>query len=207
VAIVGGPLAFALGGVLSPSIHETGKVTIDANIAANAAGNAVHLAAFFVASFLLPIGAAGLAYLAYTRAPWTATIGGLLGVAGWLPFSALTALDDLGYAMAQPPTSATNAELLDRFSTDAAMNSYLIIYIVCHLVAYVLLGIALHRARVVPAWASWTLIASTPVTIGAFVLPGRPLFLGNIALIMLLLGSFSAARKMLTTDGLSGRHA
>ncbi|MHA7170209.1 hypothetical protein ACX801_18840 [Arthrobacter bambusae] len=41
--------------------------------------------------------------MASTSASWLATIGGLLGVVGWLPFSALAALDDLASAMAQVP--------------------------------------------------------------------------------------------------------
>jgi hypothetical protein len=88
VAIVGGPLAFVLGGVLAPSIHDTGQSSIAANAAANPIANAVHLAAFVLASYLLPIGAVGLARLAYRRTPWLAAIGGLLAVVGWLPFSA-----------------------------------------------------------------------------------------------------------------------
>jgi hypothetical protein len=74
----------------------------------------------------------------------------LLAVVGWLPFSALAALDDLTSTMAQLPDSGSYAGLLDRFSTDAVMSTYLIVYIVGHLVAYVLLGIALLRARVIP---------------------------------------------------------
>lgn len=105
VAIVGGPLGFLLGGLLAPAVHNSGRSTIAANAAANPVINATHLAAFAVASFLLPIGAAGLAYLAYRRTPWLPTIGGLLGVAGWLPFAALTALDGLAATMPNCPTA------------------------------------------------------------------------------------------------------
>jgi len=52
------------------------------------------------------------------RTPWLATIGGLLAVVGWLPLSALTALDDLTNAIAHLPGSAASAQLWDRFSTD-----------------------------------------------------------------------------------------
>src|SRR6266404_4922973 len=55
VAIVGGPLAFLVGGVLAPSLHATGQASIAANAAADLATNAVHLAAFVLASYLLPI--------------------------------------------------------------------------------------------------------------------------------------------------------
>jgi hypothetical protein len=198
VAIVGGPLAFALGGVLAPSIHNTGQASIAANAAANPTTNAAHLAAFVLASYLLPIGAVGLAYLAYPRTPSLATIGGLLAVVGWLPFSALAALDDLTATMAHLPNSGSYAQLWDRFSTDAVMGTYLIVYIAGHLVAYVLLGVALRRARVLPGWAAWAMIASSPLTIAAFVLPGSPRATGGVALGLLVAGSLPAARAMAT---------
>jgi hypothetical protein len=168
VAIVGGPLAYVVGGVL--------------------------------ASFLLPIGAVGLAQLAYPGAPWLATIGGLLAVVGWLPFSALAALDDLASTMAQLPNGASYAGLLDRFSTDAVMSSYLLIYVVGHLVAYVLLGIALRRGRVIPRWAAGSMIASSPLTVTAFVVPGSPRAVGGVALALLVLGSLPAARHILSAE-------
>jgi hypothetical protein len=204
VAIVGGPLAYALGGVMAPSIHDTGLASIAANAAANPTANAVHLAAFVLASFLLPIGAVGLAQLAYSRTPWLATIGALLAVVGWLPFSALAALDDLTSTMAQLPDSGSYAGLLDRFSTDAVMSTYLIVYIVGHLVAYVLLGIALLRARVIPRWAAWSMIVSSPLTIAAFVLPGSPRAIGGVALTLLVLGSLPAARQALGREASGG---
>src|SRR6266545_3676520 len=183
-----------LGGALAPSIHDTGQASIAANAAANPTTNAAHLAAFVLASFLLPIGAIGLARLAYPRTPWLATIGGLLAVVGWLPFSALAALDDLTSAMAQLPNSGSYAELLDRFSTDAVMGTHLLVYVIGHLVAYVLLGAALLRGRVIPRWAAWSMIASSPLTIAAFALPGSPRATGAVAFTLLLLGSLPAAR-------------
>jgi hypothetical protein len=197
VAIAGGPLGYLVGGVLSPSIHDSGHSSIVASATANPITNAVHVAAFVLASFLLPIGAVGLARLAYVRTPWLATIGGLLAVVGWLPFSALTALDDLINVMAQLADRGSFAELLDRFSTDAVMSTYLMVYIVGHLVAYVLLGIALRRAQGIPQWAAWSMIASSPLTIAAFALPGSPRVIGSSALILLVLGSLPAARRTL----------
>jgi hypothetical protein len=204
VAIVGGPLGVAVGGTLAPAIHGSGAQTIAANAAADAARNGGHLVAFFVASFLLPLGAFGLALLAYRRTPWLATIGGLLGVVGWIPYAALTALDDLARVMAQQPDGAAYGPVLDRFTVDPTMNTYLLIYVVCHLVAYVLFGIALRRARVLPLWAACAMVASSPATILAFALPGRvggsggtvALVTGLVALLLLAVGSAPAAWAM-----------
>lgn len=197
IGIVGGPLAFVIGGVLAPALHDTGSSSIAANAAANPTTNAVHLAAFVAASYLLPIGALGLAWLAYRRTPWLATIGGLLAVIGWLPFSALTALDDLTSLMADLPDSGSYAHLLDRFSTDTVMGSYLLVYVIFHLVAYVLLGVALGRGRVIPRWAAWAIVASSPLTIAAFAAPWSPRATGTVAIALLVAGSLPAARAAL----------
>lgn len=204
VAIVGGPLGALVGGVLAPAIHGSAAQTIAANAATNPVRNDAHVVAFFVASYLLPLGAAGLAQLAYRRTPWLATIAGLLGVLGWIPYAALTALDDLARVMAGQPGGAAYGTLLDRFTLDPTMNAYLLIYIVCHLVAYVLFGIALRRARVLPPWAAWAMVASSPATILAFALPGSVggsggtlgLVIGFVALLLLVVGSLPAARAM-----------
>lgn len=203
IAIVGGPLTFLIGGVLAPAVHRSGQATISANMVANPVTNALHLAAFTVASFLLPIGGAGLGVLTYRDSRWLGTIGGGLAVVGWLPLSALTALDDLANIMAATPDSAS-ADLLDRFTTDAVMTSYLIIYIVAHLIAYVLLGLALWRARIVPWWAGWSMITSSPMTVLAFALPGETgrvgITIGALALALLTVGSIPAGQAMLVQD-------
>jgi hypothetical protein len=77
------------------------------------------------------------------------------------------------------------------------MGSYLIVYVVGHLVAYVLLGAALLRGRVIPRWAAWSMIASSPLTILAFALPGSPRATGAVALSLLVLGSLPAVRATL----------
>lgn len=113
----------------------------------------------------------GLAYQAREAAPWLATLGGLIGVLGWLPLSALTAQDDLTRTIATMPAGANYVDLWQRFTTDPVINTYLVLYAAGHLVAYVLLGLALRRARVVPAWSAWLMIASSPVTVVGFAVP------------------------------------
>lgn len=201
VAVVGGPLCYLVGGALSPAVHTTGAATIAANATVDGVSNGVHLIAFVLGSYLLPISIVALAWLIAPNAPRLATAGGIIGVLGWLPFSALTALDALAAIMAQGDRSATDPGLYDRFAYGAVMNSYLLVYIVCHLVAYVLLGIGLRRARAIPAWASWAVVASSPVLVAAFVLPGQlsaAAFAGAIGSVaLLLIGSVPAASALL----------
>jgi hypothetical protein len=192
VAAVGGPLGYLVGGALSPSIHQPAADSITAAATANPATNTVHMVAFVIASYLLAPGGIALAWLAYPRRPWLASTGGLLALAGWLPFSALTALDDLTNAM---DGQQAFADLLDRFSTSPVMTSYLLVYVIGHLLAYVLLGIALIGR--IPRWAAWSLIASSPLTIAAFLVPtSARQAVGVAALSLLVLGSLPAARAI-----------
>jgi hypothetical protein len=204
LAIVVGPLGYLIGGVLEPAAHVDGRATIAANATANPATNAAHMIAFVIASFLLPVGVAALAYLARRRSPWLAVIGGILGVLGWLPFSALTALDQLAIDMTRAPDSGSFAGLWDLFAFGAVMNGYLLIYIIGHLVAYVLLGIALHRSAVIPGWAATAMIASSPLMIAAFVLPGglEPVGISIAAasVVLLIIGSVPAAHALLASE-------
>ncbi|MCH6471979.1 hypothetical protein [Sinomonas terrae] len=197
MSVVAGPVAFAVGGLLEPAVHANGEATIAGNAAEPALGNVLHLVGFVAASFLLPVSVVGLAVLAYPKRPWGSVIGGLLGVFGWLPLAALTALEDLGYAMALRPERMTYASLYDAFSSDAVMSVFLVVYIVGHLAAYVVLGIVLMRARAVPRWAGWALILSTPVTLATFVVPGKPLVFGDVALVLIVVGSLPAARALI----------
>jgi hypothetical protein len=195
VSIVGGPLGYLIGGALSPAINGTSHDSIVAS-AASHAPNTVHMLAFVLASYLLPIGVLGLAYLAYPATPRLAAIGGIIGMVGWLPFSALTALDDATNAMAHMPDPTSYGPLRDRFMASPVMLGYLLVYIVAHLVAYVLLGIALRRGRIIPRWAAWSMIVSSPLTVLAFALPASPRLIGAIALSLLVLGSIPAARRI-----------
>jgi hypothetical protein len=190
--IVGGPLGYLVGGALSPSIHATASSSIAAAAAANPAANTIHLIAFVVASYLLPIGAAALGLLAFPHHPRLAVVGATVGVLGWAPFSALTALDDLVNAI---QGNLGNADLLDRFSTDWVMTSYLVVYVIGHLAAYILLGLAVRG--VIRPWASWLLILSSPLTVAAFIVPFGRLYIGSAALTLLVLGSLPAARAVL----------
>jgi len=164
------PLILIPGTIFNPAIGGIGNgaANIAANAAANPLTNQLHVATYVLETFLLPLSVLGLAGLAIRRSPWLATIGGGLGLLGWLPWSALTAQDDLTFQMAQMGSSSQFVELWNRFTTDETMMVFLLVYVICHLVAYVVLGLALHRAGVVPTWAAWTLALTSPLTVASF---------------------------------------
>jgi hypothetical protein len=189
------PVTLTLYATLAPFLRGNGSTAIAANLAANPLTNQLHLVFGVATGFLLPIGSLGMAVLTYKRAPWLATLGGILGLVGWLPWSPLMALEALTYDMAQMGGGPQFAALWDRFNADAVMTFYLLFYIVCHLISVVLLGLALWRAQVVPAWSAWALVLTSPLTIIAF--PTRSSIVFDLVYVLFLLGSLPAAYAML----------
>jgi hypothetical protein len=77
--------------------------------------------------------------------------------------------------------------LWERFNADATMTVFLVVYIAAHLAAYVVLAIGLHRARLIPAWAAWTLGSSTPLMLAFFATRQRNEMLGFAFEVMFML--------------------
>jgi len=48
------------------------------------------------------------------------------------------------------------------------MGALTVVYVLGHLAAFVVLAVALGRARLIPAWAAWALTLTSPVTVVAF---------------------------------------
>lgn len=183
-AILLAPIAFALGALFEPAQHITdGAAAIAVNAAADPFTNGLHIAGFVLDAFLLPISVVGMARLAMAGSPWLATIGGALGMLGWAPFAALAAQDDLTLQMARLGSSELLGTLWEQFNNDATMTLFLVVYIVGHLLAYVVLAIALRRARCIPAWSAWLLASTTPLTLAFFATRLRNEVLGSAFLV------------------------
>jgi hypothetical protein len=158
------------GTLLNPAVGGigAGAKNIVANAAADPTTNQLHIAIYVLETFLLPLGILGLAGLTLRRSPWLATVGGGLGLIGWLPWSALAAQDDLTFRTAQMGGDPLLVDLWNRFTTDWAMGSLTLIYVFAHLSAFVILGVALGRSRLIPTWAAWALALTSPLTLIAF---------------------------------------
>ncbi len=188
------PIFLLLGTLLNPAVGgiAAGAANIAANATADPTTNQLHLAFYAVETFLLPVSVLALAGLVLDRSPWLATIGGGLGLVGWLPWAALVAQDDLTFQMAQTGGSPQFVDLWNRFTTDVTMGPFTLIYVICHLIAYVLLGIALGRTGVIPTWAAWALALTSPITVIAF--PTHVHELLYVVSILMLVGSIPAAQ-------------
>lgn len=200
--IAGAPLTFLGYLICSPLLRGNGEAMLAANQAADPMMNQLHLVFGVATGFLLPVSFLAMAVLTARRTPWLATIGGILGLLGWLPWAPLMALEAATYDMAQMGGGAQFAALWDRFNGDGVMTFYLLFYVICHLVSAVLLGIAMNRARVIPAWSGWALILSSPVTIAAFPLHSLALF--YFVCVLLIAGSIPAGVAMLRSGPVAG---
>jgi hypothetical protein len=196
VAAVLAPVLLVPGTLFNPAVGGVGAGA--ANIAANGTAdqftNQIHIAIYVLETFLLPLGMLGFATLALPRSPWLATIGGGLGLFGWLPWSALAAQDDLTFRMAQLGGTPEFVTLWNRFTTDWAMGTLTLVYVIGHLVAFVVLAIALRRAEAIPSWAAWALALTSPVTVIAF--PSHEQRLLYVVAALWIVGSLPAARAL-----------
>jgi len=184
--------------ILNPTAlgaRSSGKIALAVNTAANTTANQVHLVLGIVLSFLLPFAFLGMAWLSLRRAPWLATIAGLLSLLGWIPWSALIGQEGLTYTMVQMGGGTQFALLWERFNGDFVIITYLLIYIIGHLLSTVLLAFALGRTRLISAWAAWAFALSSPLQVVAFVLH-MALFI-YIAFLLWFLASIPAALALL----------
>ena len=146
-------------------LNSTTAAPIVTSIMAGPTGNTLHFIGAIAASFFLPLGYLGMSLLGMRRAPWLATISAALSLVGWIPWSALIGIDDLAYDIAQVGSTPQLAALWTHFNSDPVMLTYLLIYVIGHLLSAVLIGIMLGRLRLVPAWAAWAFALTSPLTI------------------------------------------
>ena len=196
--IVLAPLVLLFYAILNPTAlgaHYSGQKALAVNLAANPTANQVHLVLGIVLSFLLPLAFLGMAWLSLSRAPWLAIIAGLLSLLGWIPWFALIGQEGLTYTMAQMGGGTQFAILWERYNGDFVITTYLLIYIIGHLVSMVLLAFALGRTHLIPVWAAWAFGIASPLQIVAFVTHMFVVIL--IVCLLWFIGSIPAALALL----------
>src|SRR5260370_21895454 len=137
--------------------------------------------------------------LAMPRTPWLATIGGLLSLVGFLGYALIVMWQlELSYHSTLLGGGKLLATLYDQLNTDPVQMVLLLAFIIGHLFGPMLLGIALVRAKLVPAWVMWILIIRVPLQAIGFKLhigltmeiyTYALLFLANIPIPLALLTS------------------
>ncbi len=145
-----------------------GRLPLLASAAAGSAGNTLHFIGGIAASFFLPLGYLGMSLLGMRRAPGFATLCAALSLVGWIPWAALMGPDALAFDINQMGSTPQLTALWAQFNGGAVMTTFLLIYIVGHLLSTVLIGVLLGRLRIVPVWAAWTFALTSPLTIILF---------------------------------------
>jgi hypothetical protein len=105
-----------------------------------------------------------MSLLGMRRAPGLATLSAALSMVGWIPWSALIAIDDMAYDIGQLASTPELNALWLRFNGDPVMATYLLIYVVAHLLSALCIGIMLARLQLVPGWAAWAFALTSPLT-------------------------------------------
>jgi hypothetical protein len=96
-----------------------------------------------------------IAWLAGARSSWLAAIGtGLTFATALGAVAYLLALDPLLYAAAQQPQRGPAADLVAGYLGTGLVTGAAIAYLAGHVVGFILLAVAVARARTVPVWAA-----------------------------------------------------
>src|SRR5437660_393380 len=116
-----------------------------------------------------------------------------------MPCAALFSLDDLAYNIDQGGSTPQLAALWTHFNGDAVMTTFLLIYIIGHLLSAVLIGFTLGRLHLVPAWAAWAFALTSPLTILLFPVH-MPIVFQDVLIYLIcalwILGAIPAALAM-----------
>jgi hypothetical protein len=150
-----------------------------------------------VTPFVYPLSYLGLGLLAMKRSPWLATLGIALGWLGSIPWGLFSAQMATLNAMAQIGPIPVYINLETRFYSTWMILGFAIGWVIGHQVAYVLLGSALARARIIPLWAAVVLIISGPI-MGIIAYGANLGLLQILGYALVFIGSVPAAIAMLT---------
>jgi hypothetical protein len=186
------------------SWQGNGRAPLIASAMAGPTGNTLHLIGAVAASFFLPLGYFGMSLLGMRRAPRLATISAALSLVGWIPWAALISLDDLAYDIDRAGGTPQLATLWTHFNGDAVMTTFLLIYIIGHLLSAVLIGIMLGRLRLIPSWAAWAFALTSPLTV-IIILVHIVVFQGvlkYLICVLWIIGALPAALAMLKNKDL-----
>ncbi len=197
VCIAIAPLVILLGFALDPELGT--PLQGAATIAAWKADNPLLIQWFLffnvVTPYVYPVSIFALGLLAMKRSPWLATIGILIGLAGALPFAVFVAQESFAYELIHVPNSLALAPLLQGLNNEWPVFFLHLTWVLGHLLGWLILGIALWRARVIPFWAACFFVLNVPLTMLAY---GR--FEGIWQIVgtaLIFIGSVPAALAML----------
>jgi hypothetical protein len=170
------------------------------NLVAYRAAGPVLLQAFLwlnvLVPYLFPLGYLALGLVAMWRAPWLATLGVICGWVGSAPWGLVTDRSFLLADLATMGNDPFSVDLITRLNQHPAFLLMATGWFFGHMLGYVLLGLALARARAVARWAGYLIVVAAPVM--GPIAYGTGLGLVQVlGFVLVFIGSVPAAFAML----------
>jgi hypothetical protein len=177
----------------------SGRQPLDAAAMAGSTGNNLRLVGAVAASFFLPLGYLAMSLLGMRRKPGMAFICAALSLIGWIPWAALIVLDDMAITIHQTGSTPQLEALWARINGDPVMSTFLLIYVIGHLLSAVLIGYMLGRLRIIPVWTAWAFALTSLLTILIFPIHNMVVqdVLKYLICAFLIVGAIPAAFAML----------
>lgn len=166
---------------------------------AGSTGNTLRLVGAVAASFFLPLGYLAMSLLGMRRMPNLGFICAALSLIGWIPWAALIVFDDLAITIHQMGNAPELTALWTRANGDPVTMTFLLIYIIGHLLSAALIGYMLGKLRITPVWAAWAFALTSPLTI-ILIVVHNDVFqdtLKYLICLLWILGAAPAANAML----------
>lgn len=148
--------------------NGSGRDAVATAAMASSTGNTLRLIGAVAASFFLPLGYLAMSLLGMRRAPNLAFVCAALSLIGWIPWAALIVLDDMAVTIHQAGGAPQLAALWTRMNGDPVLTTFLLVYVIGHLLSAVLIGVTLGRLHIIPVWAAWAFALTSPLTIIIF---------------------------------------
>jgi hypothetical protein len=169
-ALLAAPLVMASWFALCPEYGNPGCPDTSnplGNLVAYRAAGPILLQTFLwlnvLVPYLFPLGYLALGLPAMRGAPWLATLGIISGWVGSAPWGLVTDRSFLLSTLATMGNDPFSVALLTRLNQHPAFLVMATGWFFGHMLGYILLGLALARARAVPRWAGYLIVVAAPV--------------------------------------------
>jgi hypothetical protein len=149
-----------------------------------------------VSPYVYTLSYIGLGLLAMKRSPWLATLGMACGFAAGIVWGAIADSITMLESMAQSSLNPLFVTVEHHYYTTWVILAFGAAWVVGHQLGYVLLGIALARARAIPLWAASLIVVSAPV-MGPIAYGTNLGLLQILGYVLVFVGSMPAALAML----------
>ena len=183
--------------------NGSGRDSVATAAMAGSTGNTLRLVGAVAASFFLPLGYLAMSLLGTRRAPNLAFVCAALSLVGWIPWAALIVLDDMAVTIHQTGGAPQLAALWTRMNGDPVLTTFLLVYVIGHLLSAILIGVMLGRLHIIPVWAAWAFALTSPLTIAIFPIHNGVVqdVLKYLICVLWIIGAIPAAVAMLKGRG------